>query len=204
MDHFDAGGSRIGGLQEPVVRLSSPTYSRRRDRRPVLMVSGAFLLLLVAGWFAYSAHTSDRAARGWKQRSIELEEQVNGLRTLIGERSAELNERTRQANRIAANLRSTRTALHRSEGDVSSLARRQRELANDKAQLEDERRALQQQAGDLAEIASGYIACKSSLVDVINALLDEDYSSASYEIDIADSRCNSAASALNAYVAAYE
>lgn len=189
---------------EPVAHGVSSMHSPHRDRKLVLAISIAVLLLLAAGWFAYAAHTNNDAARDWKQRSIELEEQVNGLRTLIGERSAELNERTRQANRIAANLRSTRTALRRSEGDVSSLAQRQRELANDKAQLEDERRALQQQAGDLAEIAGRYIACKSSLVDVINALIDEDYSSASYEIDIANSRCDSAASALNAYVAAYE
>jgi len=191
-------------LDEPAVQIASPTQPPRRDWRLVAALSITGLLLLVAGWFAYAAHANEEAAGEWKQRSIELEEQVNGLRTLIGERSAQLNDRTRQANRLATNLRATRGALERSEGDVTSLARRQRELANEKAQLEDQRRALQQQAGALADIASRYISCKSSLIDVINALIDQDYSSASYEIDIANSRCDSAASALNAYVATYE
>jgi chromosome segregation ATPase len=189
---------------DPVLPAPTETRAARRDRRLVVAVSVAGLLLLAAGWFAYASHANQTSADEWKQRSIELDEQVNGLRTLIGERSAQLNERTRQANRIAANLRSTRAALHRSEGDVSSLARRQRELANDKAQLEDQRRALQQQAGALADIASRYISCKSSLIDVINALIDEDYTTASYEIDIANGRCDSAASALNEYVAEHE
>jgi septal ring factor EnvC (AmiA/AmiB activator) len=189
---------------EQVIPVPTETRRPRRDRKLVVALCVAALLLPVAGWSAYESHANEKSAAEWRQRSVELDEQVNGLRTLIGERSAQLNERTRQANRLAANLRSTRTALHRSEGDVSSLARRQRELANEKAQLEDQRRALQQQAGALADIASRYIDCKGSLIDVINALIDQDYSSASYEIDIANSRCDSAASALNAYVAAYE
>jgi chromosome segregation ATPase len=174
-----------------------------RDWKLAAAVSVAGLLLLVAGWFAYASHSNEVAAGGWKQRAIEFEEQVNGLRTLIGERSAQLNERTRQANRLAANLRSTRLALRRSEGDVTSLARRQRQLANDKAQLQDQRRMLQQQATALEGIASLYIDCKSSLIDVINSLVYQDYSSATYEIDIARSDCTSAADALSAYLAAY-
>jgi septal ring factor EnvC (AmiA/AmiB activator) len=195
--------ARLGG-DEPVDSVVAPAHGPRRDWRLLVAVSFAGLLLVAAGWFAYASHENEKSAQGWKQRSIELDEQVNGLRTLIGERSAQLNVRTRQANRLATNLRATRDALERSESDVTSLARRQRELANEKAQLEDQRRALQQQAGALADIASRYISCKSSLIDVINALIDQDYSSASYEIDIANSRCDSAASALNAYVAMYE
>lgn len=163
----------------------------------------AVVLLATAAWFAYASHSNEQAARDWKQRAIGLDEQVNGLRTLIGERSAQLNTRTRQANRLAANLRSTRTALSRSEGDVTSLARRQRQLANEKAQLEDQRRALQQQAGALETIASRYIDCKDALVDVIQSLVYQDYTTAGTEVAIAQSRCNSAADALNDYVAAY-
>ena len=166
-------------------------------------VACAAALLLAAAWFAYMSHANEQAARDWKQRSIELDEQVNGLRTLIGERSAQLNTRTRQANRLAVNLRSTRRALERSEGDVTSLARRQRELANEKAQLEDQRRALQQQAGALETIAGRYISCKNDLVEVITSLVYQDYTSASADIAVAQGSCNSAADALNAYVAAY-
>jgi len=162
------------------------------------------LAVLAAGWAAYTARVNGQAADAWHQRAIEYEEQVDGLRTLIGERSAQLNTRTRQANALASNLRSTRGKLQRSEGDVTSLSRRQRELANEKAQLEDERRALQQQASTLTDIASRYIDCKSSLIDVINALIDENYSDASYEIGLARSYCDSASSALNAYVNAYQ
>jgi hypothetical protein len=187
-----------------VIGASSDQGGGGANRSLVAALGVAAVLLLAAGWFGYASHTNSKVAAEWKQRSIELEEQVNGLRTLIGERSAQLNERTRQANRLAANLRSTRGALVRSEDDVSSLAQRQRELANEKAQLEDLRRALQQQASDLTDVASRYISCKSSLIDVINALIDQDYSSARYAIDVANSRCDSASSALNAYVAAYE
>jgi chromosome segregation ATPase len=192
------------GRDEPVDSVVAPAQLPRRDWRLLVAVSVAGLLLVAAGWFAYASRENEKSAQGWKQRSIELDEQVNGLRTLIGERSAQLNVRTRQANRLAVNLRATRGALERSEGDVTSLARRQRELANEKAQLEDQRRALQQQAGALVDVASRYISCKSSLIDVINALIDQDYTSASYEISIASGRCDSAASALNAYVSMYE
>lgn len=192
------------GNDDPAVPAVTPEHAPRRDWRFVVAVSLAGLLFVVAGWLAYASHENEKSAHSWKQRSIELGEQVNGLRTLIGERSAQLNVRTRQANRLATNLRATRGALERSEGDVTSLARRQRELANEKAQLEDQRRALEQQAGALVDVASRYISCKSSLIDVINALIDQDYTSASYEIAIANSRCDSAASALNSYVATYE
>jgi hypothetical protein len=168
-----------------------------------LAVACAVVLLVAGAWFAYASRANEQAARDWKQRSIELDEQVNGLRTLIGERSAQLNTRTRQANRLAVNLRSTRRALRRSEGDVSSLARRQRQLANDKAQLEDQRRALQQQAGALETIASRYIDCKDALIEVIRSLVYQDYTTAGSQITVAQGSCNSAADALDAYVAAY-
>lgn len=176
---------------------------RRRDMRQLVVAAAAGVLVLAAGWFAYASHSNEAAASEWRQRAIELDEQVSGLRTLIGERSAQLNVRTRQANRLASNLRSTRLALERSEGDVTSLARRQRELANEKAQLEDQRRALQQQASALEDVASRYIDCKDSLIDVISSLVYDDYTTASYQIDIARGRCNSAADALSAYLAAY-
>lgn len=196
------------GVEDPSPPVAASTlpaagHRARRDWRLLGALSVAGLLLFVAGWFAFASHTNEQAAGTWRQRAVELEEQVNGLRTLIGERSAQLNLRTRQANRLASNLRSTRRALRRSEGDVTSLARRQRELANEKAQLEDQRRALQQQAAALEDIASRYIDCKDSLIDVISSLVYDDYTSASYQIDIARGRCNSAADALSAYLAAY-
>jgi chromosome segregation ATPase len=182
---------------------SQPNELSGRSKWPYFVLGLVVLALVGAGWAAYTAYENGKAADRWQQRAIEYEEQVNGLRTLIGERSAQLNDRTRQANALASNLRSTRNKLRRSEGDVSSLSRRQRELANEKAQLQDERRSLQQQAGMLTEIASRYIDCKSSLIDVINSLIDEDYSTASYEIRLAQSYCDSASSALETYVNAY-
>ena len=145
----------------------------RRDKRAFLVLGLLVLAVLAAGWAAYEARQNGQAADAWHQRAVEYEEQVNGLRTLIGERSAQLNNRTRQANALASNLRSTRSQLRRSEGDVTSLSRRQRELANEKAHLEDERRSLQQQANILTVGESGCINCKSYLIDVINALIDE-------------------------------
>jgi hypothetical protein len=173
------------------------------DRRLMIAVATIVVALLAAGWAAYTARENGQAADEWQQRAVGLEEQVNGLRTLIGERSAQLNDRTRQANSLASNLRSTRAKLRRSEGDVSSLSRRQRQLANEKAQLQDQQRSLQQQASVLEGVASQYIDCKSSLIDVISDLVYDDYDGASYDLSLAKSYCGGAESALNAYVSAY-
>jgi chromosome segregation ATPase len=175
----------------------------RRDRRFLVPIVLCVVALCGAGWATYLARENGNAATEWRHRAVDYEEQVNGLRTLIGERSAQLNDRTREANSLVSNLRSTRAKLRRSEGDVSSLSHRQRQLANEKAQLEDERHLLEQQASMLVDVASRYIDCKSSLIDVINALVYDNYSDASYEFGRAKSDCDSASSALNSYVNAY-
>jgi hypothetical protein len=192
-----------GNLPDPAAAASTQSPSPRQTRRwPFVVVIG--LLLGALAWVGYAAYENRERATDWRQRSISLEEQVDGLRVLIGERTEALNERTRQANAVAASLRTTRRALKRSEGDVSSLSKRQRELASEKAQLQDERRMLEQQASALAGVASSYIDCKNSLIDVIDALVNEDYYSVSTYFDYASSDCSAASSALDSYLTQYE
>ena len=158
----------------------------------LLALAGAGVLGLVG------KENRDRA-EDWRQRAIAAAEVVSGQRVVIGERSQALNLRTAQLNRLAAHLRDTRKALHRSEGDVSSLARRQRELANEKARVEDERRQLQAQQAALVSVASGFIDCSDGLFDVLDAVLDEDWSWVSiYGRDRIGS-CGNANASLDSY-----
>jgi hypothetical protein len=154
----------------------TPIGEGRMDplRRTLVWLAIALTVAGAAGLAFIGKQNHDRA-EGWRQRAIAAEEVVSGQRIVIGQRSQALNLRTTQVNRLAAKLRGARTALDRSEGDVSSLARRQRELANEKARVEDQRRLLETQSAALVNVASGFIDCSDGLFDVLDAVLDEDW-----------------------------
>ncbi len=172
-------------------------------RRTIGLVMLVVVALAGAGALALVAKANRDRAEDWRQRAIAAAEVVRGQRVVIGERSKALNLRTTQTNRLAAKLRSTRSALQRSEGDVSSLSRRQRELANEKARVEDERRQLQTQQAALVGVASGFIDCSDGLFDVLDAVLDEDWSWVSiYGRDRIGS-CTDANASLDSYRARF-
>ena len=124
---------------------------------------------------------------------------VDGQRVLIGQRTQALNRRTTQVNKLADRLRDTRTALRRSEGYVSTLACRQRELANEKARVEDERRQLQSQQAALETVATDFLSCNNGLVDVLSAVLDEDWDWVLYYGRSRLASCTDASESLDSY-----
>ena len=166
----------------------------------ILAIALALAALAAVGALGWATKTNNDRAERWRQRTIAAEEVVEGQRIVIGQRSQELNRRTTQVNRLAAKLRATRAALQRSEGDVSSLSRRQRELANEKARVEDERRQLQAQQAALTTVASAFIDCNEGLFDVLDAVLDEDWSWVSLYVRDRLSPCSDAEARLDSYL----
>jgi hypothetical protein len=82
---------------------------------------------------------------------------------------------------------------------VTSLARRQRELANEKARVEDERRQLQAQQAALETVASDVLSCNSGLVDVLGAVLDEDWDWVAINGSSRLASCSDAGASIDSY-----
>jgi small-conductance mechanosensitive channel len=148
--------------------------------RRIAVVVLVLALLAGAGVLALAVKANHDRAEDWRQRAIAT-----------------------QANRLAGKLRATRSALQRSEGDVSSLTQRQRELANEKARVEDERRQLQAQQAALVSVASGFIDCSDGLFAVLDAVLDENWNWVSIYGRDRISSCADANSSLDSYRARF-
>jgi hypothetical protein len=114
-----------------------------------------------------------------------------------------LNQRTDEANALAAKVADAEEAIQRSEGDVKRLERRQRQLAAEKADIEDARAALAVQTAAIQDLAQRYIDCKSGLVRV----LQDVNSGNGYDLQAIGGQviaaCNAADSALADYQAQY-
>lgn len=170
------------------------------DVAKVVLAVLLVLALGAIGTLAWATKSNADRAEGWRIRAIAAGEIVEGQRILIGQRSQALNRRTTQVNTLARKLRATRVALRRSEGDVSSLARRQRELADEKAQVEDARRQLETQQGALESVASGFIECNDGLFDLLDAVLDQDWGWVSIYATDRLSGCTTASARLDVYI----
>ena len=116
-------------------------------------------MLVVAVPLARASHANKGRAEDWHRRAVVAEESVGGLRVVIVERSRELNQRTLQANRLAAQLQSNGMALRRSKGNVGALSRRQRQLVSANAHLAKERAELQSRVATLESIGAELSAC---------------------------------------------
>ena len=125
------------------------------------------VFVFVVGMLANSVRTNNGRAEDWRRRAVAAEEVVGGLRVVIAERSQTLNQRTRQANVLAATLASSRGALRETKVSVGELTRQQRQLATDFARAETERRKLQAQRAALASVASALSACSQGLGSVV-------------------------------------
>jgi len=123
------------------------------------------VFVLVVGMLANSVRKNNSRAEDWHRRAVAAEEIVGGLRVVLAERSQALNERTRQANELAATLAPIRGALRETKSSVGSLTRRQRQLATDKARVEAELRNLRA----LRSVASALSACSQSLESIATA-----------------------------------
>lgn len=168
--------------------------SRRRRWPIALLVVVVVVLAAVAGWALYAMRVNEQRAASWQQRAAGLQADAKRLEGLLAARTRLLNQRIDQMNALAGKLKRSQVALSQSQGDVSSLEQRQRELANEKAQLQDQQRALD-------GVAAGYLTCKQ---DLIQLLTDEvNGYDTSYSLATASSDCSGADSSLQSYLRAY-
>lgn len=149
------------------------------------------------------AHTNKARADRWASRAHELDRQVGVLNSVVLSRTQSLDARTRELNRMAIKVRNQQSALKRSQADVAGLSRRQRELANEKAQVEDARAQLAVQASAVEDVAQAFIDCKSGLLELLSYVLDEQYLSAQSLAGRVGSDCRYAESLLADYNASY-
>jgi ABC-type transporter Mla subunit MlaD len=127
------------------------------------------VFVLVVGMLLNSNRTNNNRAEDWRRRAVAAEEVAGGLRVVLADRSKTLNQRTRQANVMAATLASSRGALRQTKSRAGALAQQQRQLAGDFARAETERRKLAAQRAALASVASALSACSQGLQSVVAA-----------------------------------
>jgi hypothetical protein len=192
--------------QPTVPELVVPAVAPRRWRRRLWISLLILVFVALAGFGAaagYVALQNSQRATLWEERALRLERNVTQLNKVLSDRSSTLNERTRELNAMAVKARAAQRALRRSESDVASLSRRQRELANEKAQVEDARASLAVEATALRGVASATIDCKNGVVDLLNYVVNGDYGSASYYADNVRYDCDYAEETLQTYNSTY-
>jgi septal ring factor EnvC (AmiA/AmiB activator) len=195
-------------VEEAPPELNSPSQgdpgpgTRDRLRWALTHVLPAVLALglLVAGAGAgYLAYENDSRADKWRERADRLQRNADQLNELLIERTEVLNKRPEELNALAAKLKKAQRAIARSEEDVKTLERRQRQLANEKAQVEDARALLAVEAEALEEVASAYIDCSTGLAAVLSFVASDDFSSANAALANASQDCRQAEDALAEY-----
>jgi hypothetical protein len=186
--------------------LVVPAVAPKRWRRRLwisLLILGFVALAGFGAGGGYLAWQNSERATLWQERALRLERNVTQLNKVLSDRSSTLNERTRELNGMAVKARTAQRALRRSESDVASLSRRQRELANEKAQVEDARASLAVEATALRGVASATIDCKDGVVELLSYVLNDDYDSANYYVDGVRSDCDYAEETLQTYNSTY-
>ena len=182
-------------LPEGVRREPAPVAEREpRAGRPWWRIAAVALVLALAGWAAwatYAMRENENRAVAWQERSQTLRADLRRLDTVLTSRTRELNARVDQLNLLGTRLTDAQAALRRSEGDVSGLEVRQRQLADEKAQLEDKAQLL-------AGVARTYQTCKADLIDLLDDIATNSDATASY--NAASASCANADSQLNAYL----
>jgi hypothetical protein len=186
----------------PPVADGPPSHRRRRIVLGVFAL-GTVLLVAAAATAGYLALENDARADRWEVRAGALEGNVESLNDLLVERSEALNERTEELNTMARKVQEAEQAIARSEADVVSLERRQRRLANEKAQVEDARAALALEAEALGDVAGAFITCKQGLDQLLGYVLAEDFGAANAVVAGVDRDCQTAEGELSSYLAAY-
>jgi uncharacterized protein HemX len=166
-------------------------------------IAVAVVAVLVAAGSAYIAYDNKSRAADWEDRVFRLERNSEQLNGLLVERSTQLNERTRELNRLAATVTRQQNALVRSESDVESLTDRQRELAAEKAALEDSQAALALQSRGLEQVADALVSCNSGLLELFGYVVDGDRVSADTIVDAVSESCALAESRFADYRARY-
>lgn len=135
----------------------------------VTTLAVATVFLLVVGMLLNSNRQNNNRASDWRRRAVAAEEVAGGLRVVIADRSKALNQRTRQANVLAATLASSRGKLRQSKSQAGALAQQQRQLASDFARAETSLRKLAAQRAALASAAAALSSCSQGLQSVVAA-----------------------------------
>lgn len=195
---------------EPLAAAATPTGGKGRRRLWQALAACVLLALLVAGGLAgYVARTNRDRADAWQRVADELAAQNAGLKDVLEERTEQLNLRTGDLNDMALKVEDLQAALQRSEGDVRSLERRQRQLAAEKAAIEDERAqlavaqdALLEEQAALQDVVAAMADCNVQVTEAYNALLNDDFL-LDLEVDEANRACDAAYDAWDTYNAAY-
>jgi TolA-binding protein len=160
----------------------------------VVLLAGVVVLAGLAAWGLYGMHTNERRAVAWEHRARLLQANAAQLESLLAARTRLLNQRIDQMNNMARKLKSSQVALTQSQGDVSSLEERQRQLADEKAQLQDQQHLLDQVAGS-------YVTCKQDLIQLL-ADVANGYDT-TYSYDTANTDCTNADNSLQNYLSNY-
>lgn len=125
----------------------------------VKLALAAMAAVVVVLPFARGSMVNRARAEDWHKRAVAAEESVGGLRAVIAERSRALNQRTLQANTLAARVDANGTALRRSKVSVGALTRRQQELGREYASVVTERDRLRSRLATVVRIGSTLSAC---------------------------------------------
>lgn len=119
----------------------------------------ALAVLVVAAPLARAVTANKGRAEDWRKRAVVAEESVGGLRVVIAERSRALNQRTIQANTLAARVDANGSALRRSKDSVGALTRRRQELARRYESVTAERDRLRARVTALERIGAQLSSC---------------------------------------------
>ena len=176
-----------------------PTPAPRGRGWLVVAVVIALAATIVAAGSAYVAWDNKSRAERWEERAFRLERNTEQLNGLLVERSTQLNERTRELNRAAANVTVQQNALERSESDVETLTDRQRELAAEKAAVEDSRAELALQSTALESVADALVACNAGLFELFGYVVAGDQAKADTVADHVAADCQLAESRFAEY-----
>lgn len=125
----------------------------------VKLLLAAMAAVVVVLPFARATMVNHGRAEDWHKRAVVAEESVGGLRAVIAERSRALNQRTIQANTLAARVDANGTALRRTKVSVGALTRRQQELARAYASVVTERNKLRSRLATAERLGSTLSAC---------------------------------------------
>jgi hypothetical protein len=174
----------------------APPQAPRRPRRWWLAAAVVLVVALAAwaGWATYAMRENENRATAWQERTKVLQSRTDRLDAVLAQRTKTLNTRVDQLNLLGVRLADAQSALKRSEGDVSSLEVRQRQLADEKAQLEDQARILD-------GVARSYVICKDDLVALLTDVARNLDATASY--DAAQQSCSLADTQLRSYLDAF-
>jgi chromosome segregation ATPase len=129
----------------------------------------ALLVVVVCAPLARASMSNKGRADDWRKRALVAEEAVSGLQVVIAQRSRALNERTLQANKLAAQFDSRGMALQKTKSSVGALTRRQRALANANTRVTAERNQLRSRLARAESFASRLRACSENLAAVVTS-----------------------------------